>query len=328
MLIDKVTITIQGGNGGNGAVSFMRSEGNPKGGPDGGNGGNGGDVYFVGINDLTALDKFQYKKVWKAGDGVPGKKKNLFGKNAPDLVIRIPLGTRILAEDGNEITEITVAEKPYLIANGGKGGRGNNEFKSATNQTPRFAEKGEEGEKKLLTLELRLIAQIGLIGLPNAGKSTLLSVLTNAKPKIGDYPFTTLEPNVGMMEGIMLADIPGLIEGASEGKGLGTTFLKHIEKTQLLVHCIDVQTADPLKGYQTVRQEFEAYNPELLEKPEIIVLTKIDQVDAEEAKAKVAALTETKRTVYPSTILDENALATFQTKLVQAYKKYQTETRF
>lgn len=287
MLIDEVTVTVKAGNGGNGAVSFRRSEGKPKGGPDGGNGGNGGSVYLQGVTDLSALRQFQFKKVHKAEDGVPGKKKNLYGKNAPDLYLKVPVGTQVKDESGGVIAEIEETETPVLVARGGKGGRGNNEFKSATNQAPRYAEKGEQGEERVLKLELRLIADVGFIGFPNAGKSTLLSVMTNANPKIGDYPFTTLEPNIGVMEGgIILADIPGLIEGASSGKGLGIKFLKHIEKTRLLIHCIDASQQDVEKTYQTLRKEFANYNDELLQKPELIVLTKSDSVDEKDLEAK------------------------------------------
>lgn len=308
MLIDKVTITVQAGKGGDGAVSFNRSEGNPKGGPDGGTGGNGGDIYVTGTTDLTALQQFQYKKVIKADDGISGKRKNLFGKNASDLTLSVPVGTGILDEEGNVLFEVTKKDDRFLLVKGGKGGRGNTEFKSSTNQTPMYAEKGEPGEEKIIIFELRLIAQIGLIGLPNAGKSTLLSVLTSAKPKIGNYPFTTLEPNVGMMEGIMIADIPGLIEGASSGKGLGFKFLKHIEKTELLVHCIDVTEQNPLEVYETVRQEFEKFNEALLNKPEIIVLTKTDLIEIEDLNEKIRSLQKTKRAIITTSVIDDESI--------------------
>lgn len=288
MLVDDVTITVKAGNGGKGAVSFRRNEGNPRGGPDGGNGGNGGNVYVEGTTDYSALQQFQYKKLWKAEDGVSGARKNLFGRSGNDLIIRVPVGTLVGEVDESKEQhelykkirfEITNDTEKLLVARGGVGGRGNNEFKSATNQVPREFEYGEPGEEKQIHLSLRLIADIGLIGLPNAGKSSLLAALTNAHPKIGNYPFTTLEPNLGVMDGLILADIPGLIEGASNGKGLGIKFLKHIEKTQLLVHCIDVSQENLVKTYETVRHEFTAYNTEVLKKRELIVLTKIDLVD-------------------------------------------------
>lgn len=321
MLIDEVHITVKAGKGGDGVVAFKTREGNPKGGPDGGNGGNGGDVYLLGIDDLTALSKFQYKKLWEADEGVPGKRKNLFGRNADDLLITLPVGTFVEDEVSHENFEIIDTITKHLIARGGKGGRGNNEFKSATNQTPRFAEKGESGEEKQLHLILRLIANIGLIGLPNAGKSTLLSLLTSAKPKIGDYPFTTLEPNVGMMEKIMIADIPGLIEGASEGKGLGHKFLKHIEKTQLLVHCIDVSQEDPLKNYAIVRKEFDKFNQELLTKPEIIVLTKMDLITEGELKIKKESLKDLNLPIFVLSVLDDKAVESFKKVLLENYLK-------
>lgn len=320
MLVDKVVITVKAGNGGNGAVSFRTREGNPKGGPDGGNGGNGGNVYLQGIDDLTALSPFQHKKLWKAEDGVSGKRNNLFGKNADDLIIRLPIGTIVSDSEEKLLFEI-LDTSPRLIAKGGTGGRGNNEFKSSTNQTPRYAEKGEIGEEKTLHLELKLIAQIGLIGLPNVGKSTLLSLLTNAHPKIGDYPFTTLEPNIGMMEGIMLADIPGLIEGASKGRGLGTTFLKHIEKTELLVHCIDASSPSPVQDYEIIRQEFSNYNEVLLEKKEIILLTKADLVDEGKLKDIIKELQPKTDRIYTITVYDDASVSEFKKELLKLYNK-------
>lgn len=322
MLIDEVTITVKGGNGGNGAISFRQNEGNPKGGPDGGNGGNGGAVYAIGIDDMTALSQFQYKKLLQAEDGVPGKKKNLFGKNAPDLYLKLPLGTLITDERTEKVlAEIADTTTPVLLAIGGKGGRGNNEFKSATVQTPRFAEKGQPGEEKVLHLQMRLIADVGLVGLPNAGKSTLLSLLTNATPKVGDYPFTTLEPNLGMMDGFVLADIPGLIEGASSGKGLGIKFLKHIEKTRLLVHCIDAFEEDVLKTYEIVRQEFGTYNDSLLKKEEIILLTKCDLVDRETVEAKKLTLEKTGSPVFAITAYADEEVARFREGLLELLQK-------
>lgn len=318
MLIDKVTITLQAGKGGAGAVSLNRSEGNPKGGPDGGNGGNGGDIYVVGTTDLTALQQFQYKKVIQADEGVPGKRKNLFGRNAKDLTITVPVGTGILDDSENVLFEVIDDTSKFLLGKGGKGGRGNTEFKSSTNQTPMYAEPGEPGEEKIITFELRLIAQIGLIGLPNAGKSTLLSMLTSAKPKIGNYAFTTLEPNVGMMEGVMIADIPGLIEGASSGKGLGFKFLKHIEKTRLLVHCIDAAQADPIGAYETVRNEFQKYNVALLSKPEIVLITKQDEASPQVVEDIIKKFGIKKIKALAITIYDQEGIDALRLQLIKA----------
>lgn len=316
MFVDEVAITVKAGNGGNGAATFRHSEGNARGGPDGGNGGNGGSVYLQGVNDITALRPFRYKKVLKADDGVAGQRKNLFGKNAEDLIIPLPLGTRVTDKTTGRVYEIAGTQGKLLIARGGKGGRGNNEFKSATNQAPRFAENGEAGEEKELHLELLLIADAGLIGLPNAGKSSLLSVLTNAAPKIGDYPFTTLEPNLGMLDGTILADIPGLIEGASSGKGLGIKFLKHIERTRILLHCIDASSPDVLRDYETVRKEFAEYNAELLKKKEIIVLTKIDLVSAEEVTRKKEQLKKVNSDIITASVYDDESLERLKRTIV------------
>lgn len=292
MLVDNINLIVKAGNGGDGAATFLRNEMTAKGGPDGGNGGNGGNIYFQGSNNINDLREFRYKKRIEAQSGVPGKHKKLFGKNAQHLTILLPLGTRITDINSDKVIEIANTN-PILIAKGGKGGRGNTEFKSATNQAPRYAEKGTRGEEKKLFLELRIIADVGLIGLPNAGKSSLLSVLTNATPKIGAYPFTTLEPNIGIMNSHAIADIPGLIEGASKGKGLGIEFLKHIEKTKVLVHCIDSSSEDVQKAYSTVRQEFEQYNTSLLDKPEIILLTKTDIIDEKTIKKNINLLRRT-----------------------------------
>lgn len=308
MLVDDVTITVKAGKGGNGAVSFRHDEGKDHGGPDGGNGGFGGDVYVIAVDDMMALRQFQFKKSLKADDGVPGKRKNLFGRKGEDLILKVPRGTRITDLDTGEIFEIVDRENPVRLATGGIGGRGNNEFKTSVIQAPRYAEDGTPGEEKRLRVELRIIADIGFIGLPNAGKSSLLGMLTNANPKIGAYPFTTLEPNLGAMGNIIMADIPGLIEGAHEGKGLGIKFLKHIEKTKLLIHCIDISTENLLETYKLVRKEFEEYKEELLEKPEIILLTKTDLVSPEVINEKKELLKSTKRKIYDVSVYDDTSL--------------------
>jgi len=308
MLVDNINLIVKAGNGGNGAATFLKNEGKAKGGPDGGNGGNGGNIYFQGSTNINDLREFRYKKKIIAQDGVSGKHKKLFGKNAEHLVIYLPLGTRVTDANSNKIIEIIDTVSAILVARGGKGGRGNMEFKSAVNQAPRYAEKGILGEEKKLFLELRLIADIGLIGLPNAGKSSLLSVLTNATPKIANYAFTTLEPNIGMLEQHPIADIPGLIEGASRGKGLGVEFLKHIEKTKVLVHCIGVTEKNIKEKYEIVRHEFEKYNISLLDKPEIILLTKTDLMNKESIKKKMKILEKKGKEVLAISIYNMESL--------------------
>ncbi len=307
MLVDHVKLIIKAGNGGNGAATFLRNSLTAKGGPDGGNGGNGGDIYFQGTSNIRDLSQFRFKKNIKAEDGISGKRKRLFGKNAEHTTILVPLGTEITDTNSGRTYEV-FNNIPLLLAKGGRGGRGNDEFKSATNQAPKYAELGGEGEEKKLLLSLRLIADIGLIGLPNAGKSSLLAVLTHATPKIGDYPFTTLEPNIGMLEKHPIADIPGLIEGAASGHGLGIGFLKHIEKTQILVHCIDVTSQDVEKVYAIVRGELEKHNPRLLEKPEIILLTKSDLVDRKTLDRSLMTFRKAGKKAYDCSVYDRESI--------------------
>lgn len=278
MLVDTVSIIVRAGNGGDGAATFSRTAQTSKGGPNGGNGGNGGNVYFQGSNNLTDLRLFRFKKKIVAENGINGGAKNAFGRNAPHVVIDLPWGTDITDLATKQIYHVRDNSR-ILIAQGGKGGRGNVAFKTAINRTPFEAEIGTKGQEKTMLLDLRMIAQVGLVGLPNAGKSSLLTVLTSATPKIGNYPFTTLDPTVGMLGCYTIADLPGLIKGAFKGRGLGIKFLKHIEKTKILVHCIDCTQENPEKAYETVCHEFEEFNPELLHKPEIILLTKIDLAD-------------------------------------------------
>lgn len=316
MLTDEAQIYIKAGNGGNGSRSFKRNAQTAKGGPDGGNGGNGGSIFLQGVNDITLLSEFRYKKKVFAENGVNGGKQNLYGRNGKNTILFLPIGTFIKDLKSNETIEIKNTEEKILIAKGGKGGRGNNEFKSATNQTPYFAEKGEAGEERTLLLELKLVADIGLIGLPNSGKSSLLSVLTNAHPKIGDYPFTTLEPNLGVMNGLILSDIPGLIEGASKGRGLGIKFLRHVEKTKVLLHCIDITSGDLAKDYKTVRKELEDYDNKLNEKKELIVLTKSDLVSNDEVEKKIKIAKKLNKDTYPVSIYNEEQLSSLNNLLV------------
>lgn len=318
MLVDEVKITVRAGKGGNGSVSFIRNGQTAWGGPDGGNGGKGGDLYVAGEDNLNSLSQFMYIKSISAEDGVNGSKQNLTGRNGKDKIFYVPLGTQITDLDTKETIEIINPHEKILLAKGGKGGRGNNEFKSATVQAPRYREVGEEGEIKHLFLELKLIADIGLIGLPNSGKSSLLEALTNAHPKIGNYPFTTLEPNLGAFDSLVIADIPGLIEGASIGKGLGDKFLKHIEKTKILLHCVDLVSTDLKKDYGTIRKELEVYNPSLIDKTEILLLTKSDLVDEQTQKKQLTIGKKLNKNATIVSIYDDGLLG----KLKKTIKSY------
>jgi GTP-binding protein len=282
---DEAFITVQSGDGGRGCVSFRREKFIPRGGPDGGDGGIGGNVIFVSSSHRRTLYPFRFKRQFKAQNGTPGQGKQKTGKKGDDLIIEIPPGTLIIDEETNEIIkDFTHPEETYIIAEGGRGGQGNTRFKTSTHRAPRFAQPGEPGQFLKLKLELKLLADVGIIGLPNAGKSTLISVISSATPKIADYPFTTLTPTLGVVqagwgEPFVVADIPGLIEGAHKGVGLGTRFLRHIERTRVLVHLIDVSTIDPqnpLAAYETINRELDNYSPQLTEKPQIVVLNKMD----------------------------------------------------
>jgi len=284
MLIDEVHIIIKGGDGGNGLVHLYSDAWRPKGGPDGGNGGNGGSVFFEAIGDISKLNQFRHAKTYAAQNGGRGGRNNRTGKNGDDLIFKVPVGTVVNYDNGTSV-ELTEIGQKIILARGGKGGRGNFMFRSATNQTPKESEPGFKCTPKKIFLQLKLIAQVGLIGLPNAGKTSLLNELTSANAKVANYAFTTLEPNLGVTKGgLIIADIPGLIEGAADGRGLGIRFLKHIERTNLLVHCISAESQDPLKDYQTVRQELSNYSSILSKKPEIIVLTKYDLLEDSKIK--------------------------------------------
>jgi GTP-binding protein len=273
-------------------VSFRREKYIPRGGPDGGDGGKGGDVIIKSSSHRRTLYPFRFKRQFKAQNGSPGQGKQKTGKNGDDLVIEIPPGTLITDEETNEIIkDFTQPDVTYIIAKGGRGGQGNTRFKTATHRAPRFAQPGEPGNLLKLKLELKLLADVGIIGLPNAGKSTLISVISSATPKIADYPFTTLTPTLGVVkagwgEPFVVADIPGLIEGAHKGVGLGIRFLRHIERTRVLVHLIDISTVDPLNPlaeYEIINRELANYSSQLLEKPQIVVLNKIDLSGTNEA---------------------------------------------
>ncbi len=289
MLIDHVTLKVAAGTGGTGVVRWRREKGIPYGGPAGGDGGKGGDVYFRVIRDIQALSVYKHKKEWEAPAGEAGQKRSMHGSNADDLYLQVPLGAVIYNREYDKTYEC-LEEGDFLVLRGGKGGLGNEQFKSSTNRTPEEFTKGDRGEFATFDIELKLIADVGLIGLPNAGKSSLLNALTRAGAKIGDYPFTTLEPNLGAYFGYVLADIPGLIEGASDGKGLGHKFLRHITRTRVLVHLVAADSEDVAKTYTTIREELGKYDPELLQREEVIVLSKTDVIDAVTIKEKVKAL--------------------------------------
>ena len=291
MLVDEVEIKIRAGKGGDGKVNFRREKYVPKGGPDGGDGGDGGDVYFVGVEDITALRRFRYQKEFSAENGENGSAKLKTGTSGKDLEINVPVGTVIRVLGTERSWEIKKIGEKILLAKGGKGGRGNWHFKSSTHQTPMEYEQGGAGQEMDLSLELRLIADIGLIGLPSVGKSSLLNELTKAHAKVASYNFTTLEPNLGVMEnGLIIADLPGLIEGAHEGKGLGIKFLKHVERTKVLLHCVGADSSTLLEDYETIRKELGEFDKELLERPEIILVTKSDLVSGAEMKKMVIRL--------------------------------------
>lgn len=282
MFVDTAKVMVIAGRGGNGAVSFRHEKYIDKGGPDGGDGGRGGDVVFVGDENTNTLIDFRYHPELKADNGLNGSKRDRRGRSADPLKIKVPLGT-IISRDGAVLADITEKDQQFIIAHGGDGGFGNAHFKSSTRQAPRVAEVGESGEMFEATLELRLLADVGLIGFPNAGKSTFLSVVSNARPEIADYAFTTLTPNLGVADidssSLLIADIPGLIEGASEGKGLGGAFLRHVERTSVLLHLIDAYTEDISDAYKVIRAELEAHNPVLADRKEVIAITKVEGLD-------------------------------------------------
>ena len=295
MFVDTAKIFIQAGRGGNGAVSFRRELYIEKGGPDGGDGGRGGDVIFRATKDLNTLLNFRYKPELKAKNGESGSKRNKTGKSGEPLIVKVPVGT-LVKRNGKILADLKFDGEEAVVARGGDGGFGNAHFKSSVRQTPRVAELGENGETFEADLELKLLADVGLVGFPNAGKSTFLSVVSNAQPEIANYAFTTLTPNLGVAEidgsNLLIADIPGLIEGASEGKGLGDAFLRHVERTSVLLHLIDVYEENPGEKYQIIREELKKYQPELLGRPEIIALTKTEGMDSEIIKYQVSKIQE------------------------------------
>ncbi|MDD9868217.1 MAG: GTPase ObgE [Candidatus Campbellbacteria bacterium] len=308
MLVDELTVSVKAGDGGNGIVHWLRAKFVPKGGPDGGDGGDGGNVYFRAVRDIGILSRYSKNQIFKADSGENGQGAKKKGKDGADIIIDVPAGSVLKNMDTSEVFDLDKEGKKVLIASGGKGGLGNDHFKSSRNTTPKTATPGEKGQEYKIFIELRLIAHIGLIGFPNAGKSTLLNLITNANAKIGDYPFTTLEPNLGVYHGFVIADIPGIIEDASDGKGLGIKFLRHISRALTVVHLISTENDDILEKYNSIRKEMGQYSEELLKKPEIILITKTDLVSDDKVKSAVKLLSQTGKEVVPVSAYDDNSL--------------------
>lgn len=338
MFVDRVKIHVKGGNGGNGMVSFFRAKYITHGGPDGGDGGRGGDVIFVGDESMGTLMDFRYKRMFKAGNGQDGGKRNCFGKDGESVVIKVPVGTVIReAESGKIMADITKHGEEKILIHGGKGGKGNQHFATPTRQAPRYAEQGRVAKEYDVILELKLIADVGLIGFPNVGKSTLLSMVTNANPKIANYHFTTLAPNLGVVEGrygdsFVLADIPGLVEGASEGVGLGHAFLRHVERTKVFIHVVDaagVEGDDPVENVRKINQELEAYNPELMKRPQVIAANKTDIPGSEENVERLKEAYEKEGfEVFPISAATNKGLDELLTKVAEILKNYPEDIVF
>ena len=320
--LDQAKIHVKAGDGGSGSASFRREKFIEFGGPDGGDGGHGGSIVFVVDKNLNTLIDFRYQQHFKAEKGKDGKGKKKTGKGGKNLILKVPIGTQIFEEDNNTLIEdLTSPEQKIVIANGGKSGLGNVRFKSSTNRAPRKKTDGNKGESFWIWLQLKVIADIGIIGMPNSGKSSLLSVLTNARPKIANYPFTTINPNLGVAnynnKEVTLADIPGLIEGAHEGVGLGDKFLRHIERCKNILHLIDITNEDLLENYSKVRKELLKYSNKLIKKREIIVFNKIDMISDEEVNKKINTFSkQIKKKIYSISALKHKGLTTIKRMLV------------
>jgi len=316
MFIDELTVNIWSGKGGNGIVSWMHVKGLDHAGPGGGDGGKGGDVYLKGIHDISALSKHRFVKDFKAENGDSGHGDCMHGKAGGDITIELPIGSVVTNIETGEFVEILNTE-PIFFLKGGWGGRGNNYFKASTNVNPQESTSGKPAVGGEFFIELKLMVDLGLVGLPNAGKSSILNSLTKAKAKIGAYQFTTLIPNLGDLYGFIIADIPGLIEGASEGKGLGHKFLRHIARTKMLMHCISCENNKPLEMYETIREELKKYDPILLEKKEIILLTKTDTIDGDKLQLLKKSFKKSHDHVLSASIIDDTSIKTLSDELVK-----------
>jgi GTP-binding protein len=321
--LDEITIQVSSGKGGDGVVRWRQEKFIAKGGPAGGDGGRGGDVYIRAIRSLRVLDIYKSKKEYSAQDGESGGSRSLKGANGEDLYLEFPIGSTITNTTNGLVYELTKEGQEIKILTGGGMGHGNEHFKSSTNQTPTQFSPGKPGESAELHIEVSLIADIGLVGFPNAGKSSLLNALTNATAKVGDYPFTTLDPNLGDLYGFIIADIPGLIEGASEGKGLGDKFLRHIAKTKVLVHLVSFENPNMMKAYETIREELTKYGSGLAEKDEIILLTKTDTTDESVVAKELKKFQKLGKSVFAVTLFDESGVKDFKDELIKYLKKEQ-----
>ena len=331
--IDELKIHISAGKGGNGVIRWRHDKGVDMAGPAGGNGGKGGNVYIRAIRDISVLSRYKNTKEFVAEKGEDGMKKSMNGKNGQDLFIDVPIGSIITNLETREIFNLVEDGKEIKVLNGGKGGLGNEYFKNAVNRSPEIQTDGKAPEEADFHIEVELVADAGLIGLPNAGKSSLINVLTNSKSKIGAYQFTTLEPSLGDMHGYILADIPGLIEGASEGKGLGHKFLRHIKRTKVLLHCLSLendlpaQAGDVVSAYKVIRKELGDYSPELSEKDEVVILTKTDMVDEKTLEKAEKKISKLNKNVLSVTVLDDKSIKKLNDDLIKILRKAEKEEK-
>lgn len=319
--VDELKIHIKAGNGGAGVERWRHDKIKEFGGPSGGDGGRGGSVYVIGSRDLGLLFQYRHKKEFRAEDGEPGKKDSLHGKNGEDLYIKLPIGSAVKNLSTGKTVHLLTEDEPILLLRGGDGGFGNEHYKSSTNQRPKKTTPGFPGEEGDFYIELQLVVDVGFVGFPNAGKSSLLNALTNASAKVGAYQFTTLEPNLGALYGYVLADIPGLIEGASEGKGLGHKFLRHIKRTKMIAHLISLENHDVMEAYLAIRKELEHYDRDLANKEEIIVLTKTDVVDEAALKKAQQTLATLRPRLFSVSVYDDPALKEFSDSLIKMLRK-------